>query len=357
MLSEYGDRIRVSIFGESHSKSIGVLIDGIDAGESVDMEKVKLFLERRAPGRNDFSTKRKEDDEPIVLSGIVDGLTTGTPISIIIENNDARSKDYEKFRNLPRPSHADYGAYVKFGKAHDIRGGGHFSGRLTAPLCIAGAICMQILEKKGITIGAHIESINYVFDEPFDYADVSKSELDELSNKQFPVFDDARGKQMIDVIKAAQDEGDSVGGIVECCVLGLPPGVGNHMFSGIENKISQIIFGIPGAKGIEFGLGFKSTQFMGSDHNDEFYYDEGIVKTKTNYSGGVMGGMSNGMPVIFCTVFKPTPSIAKEQMTVDLSKKENASIKIEGRHDPCIVPRAVPCVEAAAAIAILDLLV
>ncbi len=351
MSSEIGKTIKVSIFGESHSNAIGAVIEGIPAGQEIDLKKIEDFLERRAPGRNDISTSRKEPDKPVVLSGIYEGLTTGTPISVIIENKDTRSKDYEKIRRYPRPSHADQSAYAKYGDAHDIRGGGHFSGRLTAPLCIAGAICLQILEKKGIRVDAHISSIGNIDDDSFDPLDPS---ADMLKNREFPVINEEKGQEMKTEILNTKGRGDSVGGIVECCITGLPAGVGDPMFDGIENSISQAVFGIPAVKGIEFGSGFEGSRMYGSQNNDEFYYEGDVVKTKTNNSGGILGGISSGMPVLFKVGFKPTPSIAIQQDTVDLIEKKNTKVKIEGRHDPCIVPRAVPCVEAAAAIVILD---
>lgn len=376
MSSSFGKNIRVSIFGESHSKEIGVTVEGIKAGEHIDMGKIARTLERRAPGKNPYSSPRREPDEPIVLSGIKDGVTTGSPIKVIIENVDVRSEDYDKLQNRPRPSHADYSAYMKYGDSYDMRGGGQFSGRMTAPLCIAGSICMQILKRRGIVVGAHINSIGSVRDVRFGDI-VNKMSLvnnvsliGEIKDKDFSVIDDDVANEMIDVIMGAKNCGDSVGGTVECCIVGLPAGVGEPIFDGIENRISQVVFGIPAVKGIEFGSGFAGSEMFGSENNDEFYLgkndesdlgncDESNkrVRTKTNNSGGILGGISNGMPIIFNTAFKPTPSISKKQQTVDLATGEEVMIEVEGRHDPCIVPRAVPCVESAAAIAILDLLV
>ena len=356
MSSELGNIIKLRIFGESHSQAIGMVLDGIPPGTKIDMEKIHTFMKRRAPGRNNISTQRKEADKPVFLSGILNGITTGTPICAIIENTDARSKDYESIRNKPRPSHADYPAFVKYKEAHDIRGGGHFSGRLTAPLCIAGSICMQILESMDIFIGAHIKSIGDVNDKAFDPVAVGEDELNSIKDKDFPCIDDDASQNMIKKIQDVKKEGDSIGGIIECCAVGLPPGLGDPIFDGIENKISRGIFGIPAVKGIEFGSGFEGSSSLGSVNNDPFYYDNGQVKTKTNNSGGILGGLSTGMPVMFNVAMKPTPSIGIEQQTVDLSRQENTTLKIQGRHDPCIVPRAVPCVEAATATVILDLM-
>jgi len=327
MSSQYGKKLKLSIFGQSHSLAIGVNIDGLPAGIKLDMEKLQTFLNRRSPGKNDTSTARIEEDIPEILSGLVNGVTCGAPLAIIIRNTDTRSSDYSEFRDIPRPSHADYSAFVKFGKFHDISGGGHFSGRLTAALCVAGGISLQILNELGITINARILQIGKV-----------------------------RGsdEKMMREILAAKEKGDSVGGIVECEAVGLPAGLGDPIFDGIENRIAGIIFGIPGVKGIEFGSGFEGATCRGSENNDNFYMDGETVKTQTNHCGGILGGITNGMPVLFRVAFKPTPSIALEQNSVNLSRAENTTLQINGRHDPCIVPRAVPCVEAATAIALYD---
>lgn len=356
MSSITGNKLKVSIFGQSHSEAVGVVIDGLPAGEKIDLALVQRFLDRRAPGQSEFSTARREEDCAEVLSGIVDSTTCGAPLCAVIKNRDVRSRDYDKLRAIPRPAHADFAAFMKYGAAHDIRGGGHFSGRLTAPLCFAGAVCAQVLARKGIRIGAHIASIGAVEDLPFDPVRVLPETLDGLSEKPFAVLSGAAGEAMKDEIKRARADKDSVGGIVECCVLGVAPGVGEPVFDGVENRLSQLLFAIPAVKGVEFGAGFSSARLRGSENNDAFYYDaRGAVRTKTNRHGGILGGISSGMPIIFRAAFKPTPSIAKEQMSVDLTLKSNAVLAIQGRHDPCVVPRAVPCVEAAAAIGILDL--
>ncbi|MCR5485232.1 MAG: chorismate synthase [Clostridiales bacterium] len=356
MSSEFGNALKLTVFGESHSAAIGAVIDGIPAGERVDLDEVALFMKRRAPGGNEYSTKRREKDEIKILSGIVNGVTTGTPIAAEIVNSDVRSSDYNDLKRLMRPSHADYPAFMKYGDAHDARGGGHFSGRLTAPLCFAGALSIQILRRMGVTVGAHALMIGKVRDVSFDSVNITPSELLEVTKKEYPVSDDGAADGMKEKISEASKSGDSVGGIVECCILGVKAGIGEPIFDGIENEISKAVFGIPAVKGIEFGAGFLSAEKKGSENNDEYYYDGETVKTRTNNAGGAAGGLSTGMPIIFRAAFKPTPSIAREQNTVDIIKKENAVLAVSGRHDPCIVFRAVPCVEAAAALSILNLI-
>lgn len=354
MSCNFGSKIKLTIFGQSHSQAIGCVLDGVPAGIKLDVERIEAFMARRAPGKNKISTARKEPDTPRIISGVVDGVTCGAPICAIIENSDTRSGDYDKLRSLPRPGHSDYAAFMKHNGFNDIRGGGNFSGRLTAPLCFAGAVCIQILESKGIHIGAHISSIAQVDDCRFDAVGVTKENLDSVKSKPLPVIDDAKGEEMIATIDAARSDGDSVGGTVECAVIGLPAGIGDPIFDGIENQISRIVFGIPAVKGIEFGSGFDGSRLRGSENNDEFTCTNGEIKTVTNNHGGILGGITSGMPVIFRCAFKPTPSIAKQQQTVNLSTGENELFTVGGRHDPCVVQRAVPCVEAAAALAIAD---
>ena len=354
MSCNFGSKIKLTIFGQSHSQAIGCVLDGIPAGVKLDLDRIEAFMARRAPGKNKISTARKEADKPNIISGIVDGVTCGAPICAVIENSDTRSGDYDKLRMLPRPAHSDFAAYMKYNGFNDIRGGGNFSGRMTAPLCFAGAVCIQLLESKGIHIGAHIASIGHVDDERFNAVSVSEKELNEVRAKDLPVINDEKGAEMVALIDSARSEGDSVGGTVECAVIGMPAGVGEPIFDGIENKISSIIFGIPAVKGIEFGSGFEGSKLRGSENNDEFISVNGSVKTRTNNHGGILGGISSGMPIIFRCAFKPTPSIAKEQQTVNLATGESEALVIGGRHDPCIVQRAVPCVEAAAAVAIAD---
>lgn len=354
MSCNFGSKIKLTIFGQSHSQAIGCVLDGIPAGIKLDTDRIEAFMARRAPGKNKISTARKEADTPRIISGVVDGVTCGAPICAIIENSDTRSGDYDKLRSLPRPGHSDYAAFMKHNGFNDIRGGGNFSGRLTAPLCFAGAVCIQILESRGIHIGAHISSIAQIDDCKFDAVGVTKENLDNVKSKLLPVIDDTKGEEMIAAIDAARSDGDSVGGTVECAVIGLPAGIGDPIFDGIENQISRIVFGIPAVKGIEFGSGFDGSRLRGSENNDAFTCTNGEIKTVTNNHGGILGGITSGMPVIFRCAFKPTPSIAKQQQTVNLSTGENEIFTVGGRHDPCVVQRAVPCVEAAAALAIAD---
>ncbi|WP_313525169.1 chorismate synthase [Anaerotignum sp.] len=356
MSSNFGDKVKISIFGQSHSDAIGVVIDGLPVGEEIDLEAAQRFLDRRAPGKNAYSTPRKEGDQVRVVSGLFQGRTCGAPICAMIENTNTRSKDYDQLKDMPRPGHADFTAEVKYGGFQDHRGGGHFSGRLTAPLCFAGAVCIQILERRGIHIGAHILSIHQGKDKSFDAAEITKEELAEIIAKEFPTMDEQAGGEMKDIIQKAREQGDSVGGVIESVAIGLPVGIGEPMFDGLESKLSSILFAIPAVKGVEFGEGFGVCELFGSENNDSFYIEEtGQIKTKTNHHGGSLGGISSGMPLVIRTAFKPTPSISKNQDTVSLKKGENATLSVTGRHDPCIVPRAVPCVEAAMAIAILDL--
>ena len=332
-------------------------LDGIPAGEQINMDELAVFMARRAPGNDPYSTKRKEPDKPVFLSGIDEnGITTGERIEAVIYNTNQHSSDYSSLVDIPRPSHADYAARIKYGDQVDLRGGGHFSGRLTAPMCIAGGICLQILAKRGINIAAHISSIGNVTDECFDKTKVSKSDLDALLCRTFPTISEEAEQKMRRAIENARLDCDSVGGTVECAVIGLPVGWGEHMFCGVEGRISSIVFGIPAVKGIEFGLGFGSSTLLGSQNNDPFETDGERIYTKTNNCGGILGGMTNGMPLVFRAALKPTPSIGKEQDSVSLSRKGNVKLTITGRHDPCVVPRAVPVFEAAAAIALVDMM-
>ena len=352
MSSTYGEHLKLSIFGQSHGTAIGMTLDGIPAGLPVDLEKLQQFLNRRAPGQNDWSTPRKEEDRPEFLGGILDGFTCGAPLAAVIPNKNTRSADYADLKDCPRPGHADYTAQIKYGGFQDAAGGGHFSGRLTAPLCIAGGLCKQWLEELGIHIGAHILAIGDCGDSYFDPMD---PELETIG-EDFPVLDPDAGAAMREFINQAKAAGDSVGGIVECAVVGLPAGIGEPMFGGIESKIAQIIYGIPAVKGLDFGIGFDCACVPGSQSNDDFMVSDGKIVTATNNCGGILGGISNGMPVLFTVAFKATPSISCNQGSVSLSAMENRMIQVKGRHDPCIVPRAVPVVEAAAAIAIYDLI-
>lgn len=352
MSSTYGENLKLSIFGQSHGAAIGMTLDGIPAGLPVDVETLQRFLNRRAPGQNDWSTPRKEEDRPEFLSGLVDGFTCGAPIAAIIHNTNTRSGDYANLKNVPRPGHADYTAEIKYGGYQDASGGGHFSGRLTAPLCIAGGLCKQWLADMGIHVGAHINQVGNVYDNPFDPV---HPDLDAVSGS-FPTLDEAAAEDMMDLIASAKAQGDSVGGVIECAVTGVPAGIGEPMFGGIESKIASVCYGIPAVKGVEFGAGFDVALIPGSESNDYFVITDGKITTDTNVCGGILGGISNGMPIIFRVAIKPTPSIAKAQRSVNLMTMEEVTLEIKGRHDPCIVPRAVPVVEAAAAIAIFDLI-
>ena len=356
MSSIWGKQIQISIFGESHGEAIGVTIDGIKAGEKIDFDHINKQMKRRAPARDDTTSSRKEDDNVKILSGILNGCTTGSPICAIIKNINANSIDYNELTSIARPGHADYTAHIKYNGFQDVRGGGHFSGRLTAPLTFAGSICQQILMKKNIKIAAHIQSIKDIQDSKFDPINIQESLIDDLASQNFPTIDKDIKIAMKNIIKNAREKRDSVGGIIECAVIGIPAGIGNPMFNGIENCISSIVFGIPAVKGIEFGLGFDSSYMYGSDNNDEFYNNDGEIRTKTNNHGGILGGISSGMPIIFRVAIKPTPSIGIKQHTINLSNKINSTIEIKGRHDPCIVSRAVPIIEAATSISILELL-
>ncbi len=356
MSSYCGSKIQVSIFGESHGKAIGVNIDNLPSGVKIDMEKVLLQMGRRAPGKDKAATPRKEADTPIILSGMLENTTTGAPLCAIIENTNTRSTDYSNLMTLPRPSHSDYPAYIKYQGFNDIRGGGHFSGRLTAPLVFAGSVCRQILQNDGIEIVSHINSIKNISDERFNQTNIDLELIKRLNNESFPVINKEIEAQMRNEIETARMEQDSVGGIIECGVVGFKAGVGSPMFMGVENVISSVMFGVPAVKGIEFGSGFDITKLNGSQSNDEYFIDNGQIKTKTNHNGGVLGGITNGMPIICRVAIKPTPSISKEQNTINLQNNQNEKLIINGRHDPCILSRASVVVESAMAIALINLL-
>ena len=353
MSSTYGENLKLSIFGQSHGPAIGMTLDGIPAGLPVDLEVLQVFLNRRAPGQNNWSTPRREEDRPEFLSGLLDGFTCGAPIAAVIYNKNTRSGDYANLRDCPRPGHADYTAQVKYGGFQDAAGGGHFSGRLTAPLCIAGGLCKQWLAEMGIRVAARIAAIAGEAD---DIAlDPLHPQLERIG-RDFPVLSPAAGERMRQKIAQARAEGDSVGGLIECYITGLPAGLGEPMFGGVESRIAQIVYGIPAVKAVEFGIGCSASSLRGSQCNDAFSVEDGRIVTLTNNAGGILGGITNGMPVIFRTTIKPTPSISCQQQSVSLSRGEVQELVVKGRHDPCIVPRAVPVVEAAAAIAIYDLI-
>ncbi len=358
MSTSYGKNINITVYGGSHDDEIGVVATGMPKGFRFDTEELSAFMKRRAPGQNAFSTKRREPDVPVFLSGVDDTDTlNGDTLHAVIRNTNQRSSDYNNLTFVPRPSHADFAARMKYGEAVDLRGGGHFSGRLTAPLCIVGGICLQYLKTKGIDIAAHLYAIGGVKDKPFDGVSISGSDFELLkSRSDFPVLDGDAGEQMKKIIADAAAEGDSVGGIVECAAIGLPAGLGEHMFDGIENRIASIAFGIPAVKGIEFGNGFGCASLRGSENNDPFVTDGKSITTRTNNCGGILGGMTTGMPLIFRAAMKPTPSIYKEQDSVDMVSMTNVKLTIKGRHDPCVAVRTVPVFEAVCAIALCDIL-
>lgn len=357
MTATLGEKIKLTIFGESHGLSIGCVIDGLPPGFAIDLDAVKKEMQRRAPGKSPLATARNEKDAFIIESGFFEGRTTGTPLCVLIPNSDQHSGDYSKLKNVMRPGHADYSGKVKYNGFNDYRGGGHFSGRLTAPLVFMGALAKQILAKCGIYIGAHIAAVAGVKDMPFNPLGESADTFSALAQKSFPVLDDTAGEAMQEKILAAKQNCDSVGGVIECMAINLPAGIGAPFFDSLESRLAHALFSVPAVKGIEFGKGFALAQMPGSEANDQMYYDNGVVKTYTNNNGGITGGITNGMPVLFKAAVKPTPSIAKVQKTVDLSTESNTELVITGRHDPCIVQRAVPVIEGVAAWVILDMLV
>lgn len=354
MSSDWGRHIKISIYGESHGASVGVVLDGLPPGVPIDEEALAAFLARRSPGRDALSTPRRETDLPAIQSGLYGGRTTGTPLCAVIANADARSGDYEQMRSLARPGHADHTGYIRYAGYGDIRGGGHFSGRLTAPLTFAGGVAGQILAAQGIFIGAHIASVAGIEDTPPDPVSVGRPQLEAVTAKRFPVFDEQRGRAMQDAITAARAAGDSLGGTVACYALGVPAGLGSPMFHGLENAIASLLFGVPAVKGLEFGDGFALAAMRGSRANDPMRAENGGIVCESNHNGGILGGISNGMPIWLRAAFKPTPTISLEQNTVDYKTGQNATLAAQGRHDPCIVHRAVPVVEACVALAILD---
>lgn len=356
MSSVFNEGITVSLFGESHGAAIGVVMDNLPAGEEIDTDKVAEFMARRVPKKDGTSTTRGEKDIPAILSGLYNGKTTGTPLTAVIYNEDTRSADYGNISHTARPGHADYTGFLRYNGANDPRGGGHFSGRITAPLVFAGAVCAQILKRRGITTGAHIRSIKDIRDEAFDPITISAEQLENVKSRPFPTISEKAETEMRELINSARMSLDSVGGIIECAAVGFPAGVGSPMMEGLENVISRLVFAIPAVKGIEFGNGFACTELFGSENNDEFCLNGDEVVTRTNNHGGILGGISSGMPIIFRAAFKPTPSISRPQKSVDFKANTETELVIKGRHDPCVVPRAVPCVESAINIALLSAL-
>ncbi len=355
MSSEYGTSLKINVFGASHAEEIGVTVSGFPKGEKINRDELMKFMERRRPGQGPLTTPRVEADIPIFESGLADNVTDGKELRAIIKNTNTRSGDYANLRTCPRPAHADYCAYVKYEGKADMRGGGHFSARLTAPLCIAGGMCLQMLQRRDIKIGAHISAIGSVRDDSFPLYP-SAELFREIAEKKIAVINDAAGEKMAAEILAAGEEDDSIGGIIECAITGVPVGVGDPMFDGIENKLAAALFGIPAVKGVEFGNGFECATLRGSQNNDPFIIKDGKVQTETNHHGGALGGIATGMPIVFRVAFKPTPSIGKAQRTVNLETMTETTLSIKGRHDPCVVIRAVPVVEAVAATVITDIL-
>ena len=353
-MNTWGENIKISIFGESHGNGIGVVIDGIPSGTVIDDSFILNEMQRRAPGKNLISTPRKESDTVEILSGVVNGKTSGTPICGIIKNTNTISKDYQP--EMIRPGHADFTGFCRYGENHDYRGGGHFSGRLTAPLVFAGALAKIVLKSQGISVGAHIKQVDNIYDDSFDSVKLTATDLLRAGQKNFPVLNDVQGEKMQALIMQARENQNSVGGVVECGIIGMPKGLGSPFFGSVESRLSSMMFSVPAVKGIEFGAGFSFAKMSGKEANDEFYTDGNAVKTYTNHNAGINGGISNGMPIIFRCVIKPTPSIALPQQTVDIKKMKNATHVIKGRHDPCIVHRANVVIESAAAITILDML-
>lgn len=356
MSGMWGSKIKLSIFGESHGNAIGITIDGLPSGFSIDMDKIMMEMSRRAPGKSSLSTPRKESDIPEILSGYFEGKTTGTPLCAIIRNSNTKSKDYSKLKDVMRPGHADYTGAVRYKGFNDYRGGGHFSGRITAPLVFAGAICKQILEVKGIIVSAHINSIGKIKDCSFLESDISDELLNSFKENELPLINTKLEDEMRQEILSTRSSGDSIGGTIECAILGVSPGIGDPFFDSVESTLAHLMFSVPAVKGIEFGKGFDISKMRGSEANDEYYLENGNIKTKTNNNGGILGGITNGMPIIFNVAIKPTASIFKEQNTVNIVTMEETTLCIEGRHDPCIVQRALPVIEAVAAIGITELM-
>lgn len=352
MSSTWKNNIELTIFGESHGKAIGIVLGNLPAGIKLDMEAIALEMKRRAPGQNKMSTARKEADNVEIISGLCEGITTGAPLCGMIYNSDQHSKDYSILKEKMRPGHSDYPAYVKYKGFNDVRGGGHFSGRITAPIVFAGAIAKQILKKQGIYVGAHILSIKDLYDDYFDMS-LSKNTLDYLAKQQYPVLNKERYEQFVEIIDQARMNQDSVGGKIECAIVGLKAGYGEPFFDSIESHMASLLFSIPAVKSVAFGND-KISEIYGSEANDCYYYQDNEIKTKTNNNGGITGGISNGMPIVFNVGIKPTPSISKMQETIDIKKHQNTTLEVHGRHDPCIVFRAAVVVEAMAALTILD---
>ncbi len=352
----YGMNIKMAIYGESHGASIGLVIDGVPPGLKLDLEQIEKEMARRAPGKNQLSTQRKESDSFAIQSGFFEGYTTGTPLCVVIKNSDQHSKDYSILKDKMRPGHADYAGFVRYQGFNDYRGGGHFSGRLTAPLVFMGAVAKQALAQAGILVGAHILQIANIKEENFNPLGIENKKIVELAGKDFAVMDDAIGEKMQAKILEAKTELNSVGGVIEAMVTNVPAGLGAPYFDSVESRLSHALFSVPAVKGVEFGDGFGISEMTGAEANDQLHYEDGKVVAETNHNGGITGGITNGMPVIFRVAIKPTPSISREQKTISLQEKCDTTLTIVGRHDPCIVQRAVPVIEAVTAWTMWDLL-
>ena len=352
----YGMNIKMAIYGESHGASIGLVIDGVPPGLKLDLEQIEKEMARRAPGKNQLSTQRKESDSFAIQSGFFEGYTTGTPLCVVIKNSDQHSKDYSILKDKMRPGHADYAGFVRYQGFNDYRGGGHFSGRLTAPLVFMGAVAKQALAQAGILVGAHILQIADIKEENFNPLGIEDKKIAELAGKDFAVMDDAIGEKMQAKILEAKAELNSVGGVIEAMVTNVPAGLGAPYFDSVESRLSHALFSVPAVKGVEFGDGFGISGMTGAEANDQLHYADGKVVAETNHNGGITGGITNGMPVIFRVAIKPTPSISREQKTISLQEKCDTTLTIVGRHDPCIVQRAVPVIEAVTAWTMWDLL-
>ena len=355
MSASWGKNMEITLFGESHGEAIGIVIGNLPAGVRLDQEFIEKEMKRRAPGQNKMSTPRKEKDTIHIMSGIQDQITTGAPLCAMIYNQDTYSKDYSILKEVMRPGHSDYPAYKKYHGFNDVRGGGHFSGRLTAAIVFAGAVAKLILKEKGIMVGGHILSIKDVQDDRFP-VNVDETYLEELLKQQYPTIRSGVFAQMQDVIESARLQQDSVGGMIECAIVNVPSGIGNPFFDSIESHLSPLLFSIPAVKSVGFGLGEEITRLYGHEANDSYYFQGNQILTKTNNNGGITGGISNGMPIVFHVGIKPTPSISQKQQTINIKTRENVELELKGRHDPCIVPRAVVVVEAMAAIGLLDLM-
>ena len=356
MSSVTGKNIKLTVFGESHGEAIGCVIDGLPSGVKLDTDRINKDMLRRAPGKAGISSPRLEKDIPHILSGVLNGVTTGAPLAMIIENANVNSGDYENIMSVPRPSHSDYPAFVKYGGNNDVRGGGHFSGRLTAPLVFAGAVAKEILREKGIYVGAHIKRIGSVCDNSFDLNGITEKTLDELNNKSFSLLDTEKEAKMRSEIEKFAAQGDSVGGEIECAAVGVPAGLGSNMFDTVEGRLSQLLFAVPAVKGVQFGLGFGFSEAHASEVNDGYEIKDGKISLISNNNGGILGGITDGGAIVLSAAIKPTPSISKPQKSVNLKTLENETINIKGRHDPCIVPRAVPVIEAVVAFGLLDII-